>query len=192
MASLILHEIIGELYCEKNNIPDKEDFLSGNIAPDILPTDKEANHYTSKKSFTTYLDAIKGRVNLSNFCRVDNINTSYKKGYFLHLVTDYIFYERLIINNEKFADFINSPYPHSSQKMYKDYERVAYFVCNNYPNIDISKLPSFATPILEEPMTLFTNEEISNLIEICSNIDIDKLYKEISNNNYQTLDKINF
>ncbi len=192
MASLILHEIIGELYCEKNGISDRENFLSGNIAPDILPTDKNANHYTSDHNYSIYLDAIKGRVNLTRFCKEDNIDTIYRKGYFLHLVTDYIFYERLIISNIRFADFIVSPYFPSAQKMYKDYERVAYYVCSNYPNIDISKLPSFATPILEEPMLLFTNDEISKFIEICSSINIEELFKQISDNNYQTLNKIDF
>ena len=136
MASLILHEIIGELYCEKNGISDRENFLSGNIAPDILPTDKNANHYTSDHNYSIYLDAIKGRVNLTRFCKEDNIDTIYRKGYFLHLVTDYIFYERLIISNIRFADFIVSPYFLSAQKMYKDYERVAYYVCSNYPEVE--------------------------------------------------------
>ena len=94
MASLILHEIIGEIYCEKNNIIDRTNFLSGNIAPDTLPTDKDENHYTTTHNYSIYLDAIKGRVNLTRFCKEDNIDTTYRKGYFLHLVTDYIFYDR--------------------------------------------------------------------------------------------------
>ena len=192
MASLILHQIIGEKYCEKKSISEKSELLSGNIAPDTLPTDKNANHYTSTHGYETYLDAIKDRVNLSAFCQMDNINTSYRMGYFLHLITDYIFYERLIINNPNFAKFIKEPYFSSLNKMYKEYDRIAYYVCNEHPNIDINQLPAFATTILEEPLTLFTNEQISEFIEVCSNINIENIYSDISNGNYNQLNSINF
>ncbi len=122
MASLILHESIGELYCEKNNISDRENLLYGNIAPDILSSNKEQNHYVSHSEYTTPFDAIKGRVNLTEFCKDKAIITPYLKGYFLHLVTDYIFYERLIINNPNFAQFVKQPYNQSASKMYKEYD----------------------------------------------------------------------
>ena len=192
MASLILHEIIGELYCDKNDISDRDNLLYGNIAPDTLPTDKEQNHYVSHTNYSTYFDAISGRVNLSAFCKEKAIITPYLAGYFLHLVTDYIFYERLIINNPNFARFIKEPYLQSASKMYKEYDRVAHFVCNKYPNIDISKLPDFATTILEEPLTLFTKSQLSAFIETCSNLDLKKIYSDILKDNFNTLNSINF
>ena len=192
MASLILHQIIGELYCEKNNIIDRENFLYGNIAPDILPNDKDENHYVKHIDYTTYLDAIKERVSLPAFCKDKALITPYIEGYFLHLVTDYIFYERLIINNPCFSQFINDKYSNSGTKMYKEYDRVAHFVCNKYPDIDTSKLPSFATTILEEPLTLFTKRQLSDFIEICSSLDLNKIYSDILNNNYDKLNQINF
>lgn len=192
MASLILHQIIGELYCKKNNIKDTKQLLSGNIAPDTLAGNKDLNHYTGDRYYTLYIDAIRGRVNLSNFCKNRTINTDYDKGYFLHLVTDYIFYERLIISNISFADFIVSNHIESGQKMYKEYGRIAHFICKKYPKIDISQLPKFATTLLNEPLSLFTKDQISKFLEICSSLNLEDIYSDILKNNYKCLNKIDF
>ena len=113
MASLILHQIIGENFCKSNNINSQQELLKGNIAPDISPN-KEASHFTTPRPFIKYIDAIEKRVDLSSYCKNNKICTDYDLGYFLHLVTDYIFYNRLIINNTKFEDFCHADYPASS------------------------------------------------------------------------------
>lgn len=191
MASLILHQIIGEKYCNQNNITNPQEFLKGNISPDILPN-KEACHYKEYRPYTTYLSAVKDRVNLSAFCQDKDINTDYDLGYFLHLVTDYVFYNRLITNNDRFNDFCSREYSISSTEMYKEYDRIAFLLLSLFPQTDISKLPNNTITTLNEDLTIFNKEELIRFIEICSNFNLNKIYNEILNNDYSSLNSINF
>ena len=192
MASLILHQIIGEKYCCLNNISNKPKFLEGNIAPDILPNKDERHYKAPAENMFSYLDAAKDRVNLTSFCKASTIDTDYKLGYFLHLVTDYIFYNLLIIDNTKFKQFCNAPYNESSALMYKEYDRVAYYLLQQYPQTDISKLPPKATNTLNENLQILNEKDLIKFIDTCSNINLTELYKQVLNNDYSSLLKIKF
>ena len=191
MASLVIHQIIGEKYCELNNIAHKQEFLKGNISPDILPN-KEESHYKTPRPQKIYLDIIKDRVNLSAFCKDKKLIDDYTCGYFLHLVTDYIFYNILIIGSNKFQDFCSAPPEISSAKMYKEYDRIAYHLLSTFPNTDISRLPKNTTTTTNEDLTIFNKTELLKFIEICSKLDLKQIYKDISNNDYTTLNSIVF
>lgn len=192
MASLVLHQIIGEMYCKLNSIDNKDQFLSGNIAPDILH-DKDKRHYKDQiENIYSYLDAAKDRVNLTTFCNANDINNDYNLGYFLHLVTDFIFYNILIMDNPKFKDFCNAPYKESSAKMYKEYDRISYYLLSQYPHTDISKLPHKATQTLNEKLQILNEIELIKFINTCSNINLESLYNQIINNDYSILQKIKF
>ena len=63
MASLMLHIAIGNKYCDIHGIDNRLEFLSGCIAPDLLPS-KEKAHYVYGKVFDTYRESIENRVDL--------------------------------------------------------------------------------------------------------------------------------
>ena len=82
MASLIIHLYVAQEYLKKHTeILNKEDFLKGSLAPD-LEKEKVKAHYgkvTAKPILKDYL--------------MDNgINNDFDKGYFIHLLTDLLFY----------------------------------------------------------------------------------------------------
>ena len=99
MAGYVIHLAVAEEY--KKNYPEDidnyDEYIKGVIFPDSV-TDKSLTHYGVKSS----------KVNLKAFLDANNIEDSYNKGYFLHLVTDYLFYN-------KFLDYF-------SKDIYNDYD----------------------------------------------------------------------
>ena len=87
MASYVIHLAVGEEYIRNhpNEIKNYNDFVEGIIYPDSV-TDKSLTHYGPNSS----------SVNLKKFFEERDINDDFNKGYFLHLVTDYLFYNKLI------------------------------------------------------------------------------------------------
>ena len=87
MAGYVIHLAVAEAYIKKHpqDIQDYNNFIKGVIAPDNV-SDKSITHYGEKSS----------KANLKNFLEKNKINDDYYKGYFLHLVTDYLFYNKFL------------------------------------------------------------------------------------------------
>ena len=87
MAGYVIHLAVAEEYIKKypEDIQDYNKFIEGVIAPDGV-LDKSITHYGEKSS----------KVNLKKFLESNEVNTDYNKGYFLHLLTDYIFYNKFL------------------------------------------------------------------------------------------------
>ena len=110
----------------------------------------------------------------------------------VEVVTDFVFYNILIMDNPKFKDFCNAPYKESSAKMYKEYDRISHYLLSQYPQTDISKLPHKATQTLNEKLQVLNEIELIKFINTCSNINLESLYNQIINNDYSILQKIKF
>ncbi len=87
MAGYVIHLAVGEEYIRKypNEINNYEDFIEGVIYPDSV-TDKSLTHYGPTSS----------QVNLKRFFADKDINTDFNKGYCIHLITDYLFYNKFL------------------------------------------------------------------------------------------------
>ncbi len=100
MAGYVIHLAVGEEFIRNfpNEIKNYEEFIEGIIYPDSV-SDKSITHYGEKSS----------SVNLKAFLSEKDIESDFNKGYFLHLVTDYLFYN-------KFLTIFSSEY------IYNDYD----------------------------------------------------------------------
>ena len=103
MPCLAIHLAVAKKYLEKHSNENKEDFILGTIAPDInmeninnyingVSDDKNSHHFglndgTSK----TLIEYMKKKVDLHLFFRYNDINTSFLRAYFLHLICDNCF-----------------------------------------------------------------------------------------------------
>ena len=87
MAGYIIPLAVAEAYIKKHSedVKDYNKFIEGVVAPDSV-SDKSITHYGEKSS----------KVNLKCFLEAKEIDDDYNKGYFLHLVTDYIFYNKFL------------------------------------------------------------------------------------------------
>ena len=98
MAGYVIHLAVAEEYIKNfpKDVDNYEEFIKGVIYPDSV-SDKSLTHYGIKSS----------KVNLKAFLDEKDIDNSYNKGYFLHLVTDYIFYNKFL---ESFSKDIYNDY----------------------------------------------------------------------------------
>ena len=167
MAGYVIHLAVAEAYKDKhiNDIKNYEDFIKGVIFPDSV-SDKSLTHYGEKSS----------KVNLKEFLRENEIDNDYNKGYFLHLVTDYIFYN-------KFLDCF-------SKDIYNDYDILNEILQKKF-NVTIPEsvknkvfYKRGETKILEEEKVVKFIEEVSDykLSEIREKVlKNDKYWLEFKN-----------
>lgn len=159
MPSFVIHIAIANEYIKKHNKKeDYEEFIKGTIEPD-LTNNKEITHYGEKISY----------IYLNKFLENNNIEGSFNRGYFLHLITDYLFYN-------KYLDY------YIKDKLYND-----YYILNK----DI--IPKYNVGMIEEIKEFMTSKEgkpeilnlalIYKLIEEVSSLDIDEVAKEVKDNN---------
>ena len=98
MPGYVIHLSIAEEYLKKHDKKENySEFIEGVIFPDSV-TDKSLTHYGKGSSES----------NLVEFLNNNLISNSFYRGYFLHLLTDYLFYNKCI--------------PFFSKDIYNDYD----------------------------------------------------------------------
>ena len=96
MANLHIHLAVAKRYLEKQGgIENIKDFYDGNIIPD-LAEDKEATHYGVRSEKQNILKRNFEKVNPEKFLEVNALDNDLNRGRFLHLVTDWEYYNNLL------------------------------------------------------------------------------------------------
>ena len=176
MPGFIIHIAVGKQYLNKHKgqIKDTKEFMKGIIAPDLnsemteVEKDKSKSHY----GVWNYCNAI---TNIDKFLidpKVD-IKNDYWKGYFMHLLTDFYFYN---------IDFYDE-----YQQMIKDKNKFYYdYDCLNGPlrkqySINPDKIQSLSVymNILEEKPKYLKLEKVIKFIEKISDFDLETEVKII-------------
>ncbi len=169
MPGFIIHIAVAKKYIDnfKNDIKNENDFLQGVLAPDLF-NDKYESHYHN------YGEVCSGLNYLLKNCNFD-INSDYGKGYFLHVLTDYIFY------NYDFKKEVYYVRSHNLKTFYHDYDCTNKFLIQKYNIKNIPKeAEKFSGHLDEEPIYL-KFDKLENFIEfVASNSiksQIDKINK---------------
>ena len=108
MPGYIIHLAIGKVYSQNYKIENLDGFEKGIVAPDIIK-DKQQSHYGPNSS----------NPGLSKFIQINGIWDSYNEGYFLHLVTDYLFYNKFL---KRWDSSIYNDYNKLNGKLIKKYK----------------------------------------------------------------------
>ena len=158
MAGYVIHLAVAEEYLKKhNNIKeDYNEFIKGVIYPDSV-TDKSLTHYGIKSS----------KVILRDFLQENEIKDSYMRGYFLHLVTDYLFYNKYL---EKF-----------SKDIYNDYDILNKDLIEKY-NIKLPKEILDSVFYKKGQTKILSMELAIKIIDEISDLDLNVIEKEIREN----------
>ena len=90
MPGYVIHLAVGKVYAQNNKIEDLNVFERGIIEPDMVEN-KAISHYGPYSS----------QPGLNQFVKANGISSSYNEGYFLHLVTDYLFYQKFLSRWDK-------------------------------------------------------------------------------------------
>ncbi len=113
MAGFHIHIAIGKVYLKNYQISDTNAFFKGIIAPDL--GDKDLTHYTNtNRDKRDLIDYLAKKVNLYQYLLNNNITNDYDKGVFLHLITDYLFFnnffEKEYLLKTNHSDFVKDLY----------------------------------------------------------------------------------
>ena len=179
MASLMIHMVVAQEFCKKNNIENIELFLKGNLSPDLTENKQLAHGVTDYKPLKNYDDVIRGRVNLQVCCKLLDLNDDFQKGVFLHLITDYYFYNHYMVNLETYKSITNKTHEKVNPIVYDEYGKVARVLISKFDDIRLDLLPDFARVVSEKDMVLFSKEGILNVIEVCSSFDLLEIFNKV-------------
>ncbi len=159
MPGYVIHIAIAKQYEKKHkNIKDIDEFIKGTISPDL--TDKKSlTHYGKSPAYT----------DLNEFFKYNDINTDFKKGYFLHLIADYLFYNHYI-------DRIEKP------QIYNDYDYTNKELIEKYHVIlpDIIKDKVFFKKGMPQILSF---ELACKVIDEISSLDIESIENEVKQGN---------
>ena len=185
MPGFVIHLAVGKRYIEKHEkqIKNMEDFLKGLIEPDLYKKQNERKeykvktHYSKSENNHTIID-----INRFLKDKKVDIKKDYWKGYFIHLITDYYFYNIEFIEECKKAK-------ENNDKFYYDYDCLNKDLISKY-NINKYKL----APKIKESISVIdgkpkylTYNKLVDFIEKISNLDINKQIKIIKENGMEGL-----
>ncbi len=190
MAGFVIHFAVGKEYAEKQGgITKLEEFYAGILAPDLAP-DKQKSHYTHSINRADLKDHLAKKVQLHEYLKENSFKTDYDKGVFLHLVTDYIYFNHYfdeeLIKNSTFYDFF--------QKMYKSYDCTNDYLIEQYrikespyskvliDEIENAKIVKKDFNV-EEGENILNTSDLTAFIDFVSSIDLEKYAEQIKASN---------
>ena len=192
MPGFNIHLAIGKRYIEKQKnkkdvIKNENSFYNGLVAPDLV-NDKKISHYTTETNKNNLKKYLLGKVRLDLYLKDNKVETDFEKGVFLHLLTDYLFFneffEKEFIKNIDYQDFVRD--------LYYSYEMTNEYLNKKY-NIDFSifgdrleknirknkKEKKLEDSDLKEKKLIFSEKDLDEFIEKISSINIKELENEI-------------
>lgn len=156
MPGYVIHVAIGQEYIKKhkNREENCKDFITGVVMPDLVKP-KSESHYGKSPAYT----------NLKKFLNNNSLNNSLNRGKFLHLITDYLFYNFYL---EKF----------SKEYIYDDYDILNKSLIEKY-NVELPEIVKDFV-FYKEGKTKILNLNLANkIIEEISELDIDDIINEV-------------
>ena len=188
MPCLAMHLAIAKEYLKKNPNEDKEEFILGTIAPDIdmpdidkyingVNSDKNSHHFGDNYNTTDAIEYMKKKVNFDKFFVFNDLSTSFLRAYFLHLISDYLFFGEYITNKE-----INGKTLLEIRDIgYADYNRITSKLVKKYDLVIPEKIKWILNSHSEGELEILKEDQVYTFIEDMSNININNFKNNILN-----------
>lgn len=181
MPSLHIHYAVSKRYLEKMGKEMDSDFIEGTFAPDTA-FDKDASHYSGKRDTSNLIQYLKDKIQLNEYVKDHTIDSFYDRAYFLHLVTDYLFFTEFIDKNY----LKRVSYQTFCKDLYYTYNVTNPYLIKKY-DLDNSILDTLTGEITKARKeknadgtkgTLLTStEKLDSFIEEVSSIDLDVYFQ---------------
>lgn len=157
MPGYVIHLAVAKEYIRKHNdIENKEKFIEGIMYPDSVK-DKSQTHYGPNSANS----------DLTKFLKEHKILSDFEKGYFIHLISDYLFYRN-------FKDLPDS-------RIYDDYDILNNLIIEEY-DIQIPEQIKNIVGTKVGKLTYLSMDLVKNYIENVSSRTIDEYIEEINGN----------
>lgn len=154
MPGYVVHLAIAQEYLKKHKVNYSEDFIKGSIYPDFT-SDKSKSHYGTSPAYTS----------LNEFLKSNTIDTDFDKGRFLHLVTDYLFYNHYLDRLEK-------------PQIYNDYDYTNQFLMEKY-NVVLPEEVKDKVFFKEGKPEILTHALACKVIDEVSDLKLEEVQKEV-------------
>lgn len=160
MPGYVIHLAVANEYMRKNKneIKDKESFILGIMTPDFVK-DKSQTHYGPQSSQTS----------LRRYLKENKIESDFDKGYFLHLITDFIFYNKIIDT--------------TSKDIYNDYDILNKYLIEKYKVVIPDRIKDCAH-FKEGETKILSKEKAEEAIKASSRVNLEEIKIKILNSDY--------
>jgi len=186
VASIYTHLAIAKLYLEKNEVKDTHAFCDGSVMPDVT-SEKENSHYGNRGETKDLIKRHKEKIGLAEFLQANPDDTDFNRGRFLHLLTDYKYYNELMPNDYlKTIDF-----PTWTRDLFYTIKYHEKYLIEKYNlSFDMTSMKDKLTNILAgwekrdlekygpngpQGVLLHTREELENFIQELGNANLKNL-----------------
>lgn len=157
MPGYVIHIAVAQEYLKKSKLPYSIDFIKGTIAPD-LTNNKKDTHYGKLPRYT----------NLNEFLTKNELNNDYMKGYFLHLITDYLFYNYYLEKTDR-------------EQLHSDYDCLNKKIMDKYNVILVDEVKQKVFFKNDKPVIL-SEELVYKVIDEVSELNLEQVKQEVLNN----------
>ena len=188
MPCLAIHLAVAKKYLEKHQEEDYNDFILGTIAPDInldninkyingVSDDKNSHHFGTNYKSDNIIEYMKNKVDFNKFFASNDINTSFLRAYFLHLLCDYYFFGDYIDDDRlkglSFTDVVKIGY--------NDYDLITPMLIKKYDLKVPSQIKSMINGEGVGTLQILDENIIDSFINNMSNINLDEEMKKMLN-----------
>ena len=158
MPGYVIHLSVAEEYLRKQTEVKEnyDEFIEGVIYPDSV-TDKSLTHYGKSSSYS----------NLYKFLKERELKNSFNRGYFLHLLTDYLFYN-------KYIDFF-------SKDIYNDYDILNRQLIDKYNVTLPEKIKKYVFFKENLELKILSLPLVEKIITDISSMQLDDIARQVQN-----------
>lgn len=176
MASSVIHLAVTKQYLKNNKTLNYRNVIAGTLYPDAVE-DNDKSHYTDLNRGNDNVSHIRGKVNLYEFLKEHEVLNEFELGWFLHLVTDYLFFEECFTTEY----LLQNSYQDFCKDLYFAYDCLTNYLEEKY-NItksDYQDYPSEYYPGIPYEDCILSKEMIDRFINRVSSIKIDEYIEKI-------------
>lgn len=173
MASSPIHLAITKQYLKNT---DKQysynDIMAGTLYPDTIK-DKNLTHFSDlDKRGKDIISHLAGKVNLYSFLSIHKSLTDFQMGWFIHLVTDYLFFDECFTKEY----LLTHTYEEFRRDLYFSYDCLTNYLIEKY-GITMDDYTCYQSEFFKGTgyqKCLFTKEMIDEFIRRVSSVDFDR------------------
>ncbi len=176
MASPAMHLAIAKKYIERHNNLNYKEFIKGTLYPDA-ETNNIKLHYPKSSIMGEFAIGVYDKVNLYAFLTDYPKLNDFELGYFLHLVTDYLFFHECFTRDY----LMNTKCEQFCKELYHAYDCLDSYLFAKYhiTKEDYKAYPSEYYPGIPYEECLLSKDFVDNFIKRVSYIDLDKFINKI-------------
>jgi hypothetical protein len=177
MPCLAMHLAVAKEYLRHHPEEKEDEFILGTIAPDInmkdiekyvngASEDKNSHHFGENYNTTDMIEYMKKKVNFEKFFENNDLDTSFKRAYFLHLICDYVFFGEYITHDS----ISGMTFDEIKLKGFNDYNRITPILIDKYkltiPDVISGIVMGHSDGELEIISEQYVYEFIKNMSEV--------------------------